>query len=179
VLRVDRQRLVLMSQVGVAHGGLLLLTRLMSDALDFLELVLTELRGLLVLIVKVTLELLSRGLADSGLLLRDGLNAGKMLAKLKLALLCGLLALLICGKLLILGLLQQLLIFMVDSALALESETASLLSHARGNWSHTIAQDVQALDLSALELFLDVTLGDRGRLRICFKAFLDLRGLTW
>lgn len=71
MLRVDRQRLVLMSQVGVSHGGLLLLTRVMSNALDFLELVLAETGGLLELVLDLALELFSGALADSGLLLRD------------------------------------------------------------------------------------------------------------
>ena len=71
-----------MSQVGVAGGGLLLLGGLLSDALHLLELVFADLRGFLELVDDVALELFTRGLADSGLLLRDGLDAGKVLAKL-------------------------------------------------------------------------------------------------
>jgi hypothetical protein len=98
-----------------------------------------------------------------------------MLAKLKLALLGGLLALLISGELLVLGLLQKLLILVVDGSLALESKAAALLSNARRNGANAVAKDICALLPSSVELFLNVALCGRGWLRICLKAFLDLR----
>lgn len=133
------------------------------------------LRSFLELVDDVSLELFTRGLTDSGLLLGDRLDTGKVLAKLKLALLCSLLALLISGKLLIFGLLQKLLVLMVDGSLALESKAAALFSNARRNWTNAVAKDISALLSSSIELFLNVTLCGRGRLRICLKALLDLR----
>jgi hypothetical protein len=52
-----------------------------------------------------------------------------VLAKLQLALLGGLLALLISGMLLVLGLLQKLLVLLVNGSLAFESKAAALLSN--------------------------------------------------
>ena len=168
-----------MGQVGVASRGLLFLGGLLSDALDLLELVFADLRGFLKLVDDFALELFTGGLADSGLLLRDGLDTSEVLAKLKLALLGGLLALLISGELLVLGLLQKLLILVVDGSLALESKAAALLSNARRNGTNAVAKDISAFLSSSIELFLNVALCGRGRLRICLKALLDLRVLIW
>ena len=54
---MNRKSGVLVSQVGVAGGGLLLLGRLLSDALHLLELVLADLRSFLELIDDIALEL--------------------------------------------------------------------------------------------------------------------------
>jgi len=178
-LRVNRESGVLVSQVGVAGGRLLLLGGLLSDALDLLELVFAHLRGFLKLVDDVALELFTWGLADSGLLLGDGLDTGKMLAKLKLALLSGLLALLISGELLVLGLFQKLLVLVVNGSLALESKAAAFLSNARRNRTNAVAKDIGALLSGSIELFLNVALCGRGWLRICLKALLDLRVLIW
>lgn len=102
-----------------------------------------------------------------------------MLAKLQLALLGGLLALLISGKLLVLGLLQKLLVLLVNCSLAFESKAAALLSNARRNGTNAVAKDISAFLSSSIELVLNVALCGRGRLRICLKALLDLWGLTW
>jgi hypothetical protein len=56
-LGVNRKSGVLVSQVGVAGGGLLLLGRLLSDALHLLELVLADLRSFLELVDDIALEL--------------------------------------------------------------------------------------------------------------------------
>ena len=101
-----------------------------------------------------------------------------MLAKLKLALLSGLLALLISGKFLILGLLEKLLVLVVDGSLALKREAAAFLSNTGGDRANAVAKHVVTLLLGSLELFLDVALSYGRRLRICLETFLDLRGLT-
>ena len=54
---MNRKSGVLMSQVGVARGGLLLLGGLLSDALHLLELVFADLRSFLELVDDVALEL--------------------------------------------------------------------------------------------------------------------------
>ena len=56
---MNRESGVLVSQVGVAGGRLLLLGGLLSDALDFLELVFAHLRSFLELVDDVALELLT------------------------------------------------------------------------------------------------------------------------
>ena len=69
ILRVDWKSLVLMNKECVLRGRLLLLPRIVSDALDFLELVFTHLRSLLKFVLDFTLEFLSGGLADHSLVL--------------------------------------------------------------------------------------------------------------
>jgi len=176
---VDWERLVLMSKIRVASGGLLLLARVVSNTLDLLELVFSKFRGLLMLVLDVTLELLSGGLADSSLLLRNRLDTSKMLTKLKLTFLSSLLALLFGGNLFVLGLFQLLLSFMVDGALALKGKSTALLCNTRRNRTNAVAQNVEALDLSTLKFFVYVTLSNRRWLRICLKTFLDLWDLSW
>ena len=102
-----------------------------------------------------------------------------MLTKFELLLFSGLLALLFSSDLFILGLLELLLVLVVDGSLALESKTAALFSNSRRYRPNTVAQDILSLLLCSLELFHNLSLGKRGWLRICLQAFLDLWGFHW
>ena len=83
-----------MSEVHVASGGFLFLSGVLRDRLDFLELSLAVKSGFLKFRVDLVLELLGRALADVGLLLRDLLDLGDVLAERVAALLGRLTALL-------------------------------------------------------------------------------------
>jgi hypothetical protein len=175
MFRVSRESSVLVLKVGVSRGGLLLLTREMSDLLDLLELVVAHVGCLLKLAVDLVHQLLSRGLAHGGLLLGDGLHAGEMLAELILALLGRLLTLLICHDLLVFALLQLLTVLVIDGPLSLQREAAALLGYAGRDWPDAVPKHVVALFLCALQLLLDVVLAERNRGRVGLQSLLDIR----
>jgi len=176
---MSRQSDILMSQIAIASWWLLLLSGVMSDALDLLELIVSHLGGLADLVIDLTLEFLGWGLADVRLLLSDSLDAGQVLTELELAFLSGLLALLVSEELLMLRLLKLLLSLLVDGTLSLKSKTTTLLSNTRRNRTNTVLENFEAFLSSTVELLLDVALSDGWGLRICLEALLDLWGFSW